>query len=151
MHKNIFSIFVLLLILTASCAKKQDASSTQEKAATVTQGDAGARDISTATLVSLDPEIQQYDDAVVSAKSKYDKGQNPANTAELLKAYIAFADYMQYESTVSPRQGKYHRALVEYKHALALEPGNEKVNNEIRQIEDIYRSMGRPIPGEESM
>ena len=98
MHKKLFPIFVLLLILTASCAKKQDASSTEEKAATATQGDAGARDISTATLVSLDPEIQQFDDAVVSAKSKYDKDQNPANTAELLKAYIAFADYMQYEN-----------------------------------------------------
>ncbi len=108
------------------------------------------QDISTEALAKIDPEVTSYDAAVQKAKTAYDAAQNAATKAALLDAYIRFADYMTYESPVSPRQGKYHRALVEYRHALVLDAGNEKVLKEIAQIEDIYRSMGRPIPGAES-
>ena len=151
MRHSILSIFLLVLILTTSCSKRPDEPAAHDKAAPGAQSDASSRDISTATLAQIDGEIQQFDDAVKSAKSAWDKDQSPVNKAALVKAYVEFADYMQYESPVSPRQGKYHRALVEYRHALALEPGNEKIAGEIQQIEDIYRSMGRPIPGEESL
>jgi hypothetical protein len=57
---------------------------------------------------------------------------------------------MTYESPVSPRQGKYHRALIEYRHATQLDPHNQKALKEIQQIEDIYRSMGRPIPRDDT-
>ena len=129
-----------------------DATPSQQPGAT-TQGTATQtappRDVSTATLVAIDEDVQSYADAVETAKKKFSAESSDAAKAALVKAYVDFGDYMQYESSVSPRQGKYHRALLEYRHALELEPGHAKVLGEIAQIEEIYRSMGRPIPGEE--
>lgn len=144
-------IAVVLLMFVTACTKKQDETAVQEQTAAGTTDKAADRDISTATLVTIDPEIKQFDEAVSAAKKAFDGDQSAQNKTALVKAYVSFADYMQYESPVSPRQGKYHRALVEYRNALALEPGSEKIAGEIKQIEDIYRSMGRPVPGEESL
>ncbi len=148
--KNTIVILSALLALSA-CGQKQEAttdSAAQQPAATAAQP-AAKRDVSTATLVKIDEDIQQYADAVDAAKAAYEAQENEANKTKLFKAYVAFGDYMQYDSNVSPREGKYHRALLEYRNALALNPDDQKVTGEITQIEDIYRSMGRPIPGQE--
>lgn len=148
MNKTLLFLFAAAL-LTACQPKPSEENSGQPQSAAGAEQDAPKRDVSTATLVKIDEDIQPFADAVDAAKKSYDSDANPANKEKLLNAYVAFGDYMQYESGVSPRQGKYHRALVEYRHALELSPGNEKILGEIAQIEDIYRSMNRPIPGEE--
>jgi tetratricopeptide (TPR) repeat protein len=152
MSKHASYILSTLLLLTVACSKQQGGDAEQQPDATAQSADAPAqRDISTATLAQIDPEIQKYDDAVTAAKNAFDAGQSAESKAALVKAYTDFGDYMQYESPVSPRQGKYHRALIEYRHALVLDPGSNKLIGEITQIEDIYRSMGRPVPGDESL
>ncbi|MBE0644691.1 MAG: hypothetical protein IH600_11475 [Bacteroidetes bacterium] len=149
MKKSIIAISALVVF--SACGQKQDqqAQSTSEQPAAVAAQPAAQRDVSTATLVKIDEDIQKYADDVDAAKAAYDGAKNDGNKAKLTTAYVAFGDYMQYESSVSPREGKYHRALLEYRHALDLDPTNQKVVGEITQIEDIYRSMGRPIPGQE--
>lgn len=143
-------VFLFTAALLAACQPKPSEETTgQAKPAAGAEQAAPKRDVSTATLVKIDEDIQPFADAVDAAKKSYDSDTSPANKEKLLNAYVAFGDYMQYESGVSPRQGKYHRALIEYRHALELSPGNEKILGEIAQIEDIYRSMNRPIPGEE--
>jgi tetratricopeptide (TPR) repeat protein len=152
MSKHVSYILSALLLLTVACSKQQGADEKQQADSAAENADAPAqRDISTATLVQIDPEIQKYEDAVAAAKKSYDAGQSGDSKAALVKAFTDFGDYMQYESPVSPRQGKYHRALIEYRHALVLDPGSSKILGEITQIEDIYRSMGRPVPGDESL
>lgn len=148
--KNVIIILSALVALTACGQKQAENTDTaaEQPAATATQP-AAKRDVSTATLVKIDADIQQYADAVDAAKASYDNEKNEANKKKLVEAYIAFGDYMQYDSSVSPREGKYHRALLEYRNARDLEPDNQKVIGEITQIEDIYRSMGRAIPGQE--
>jgi len=151
--KNLYVLLAIALLLT-SCGQKQDSDTTlQDEHAMMSNNadDAGTRDVSTEALVLIDEAIQQYHDNVVAAVAAYDDDASEANREALIEAYIAFGDYMTYESPVSPRQGKYHRALIEYRHALKLDPSNDKVLDEIAQIEDIYRSMNRPVPGEESM
>lgn len=148
MNKTLLFLFAAAL-LTACQPKPSEETTGQPQPAAGAEQAAPKRDVSTATLVKIDEDIQPFADAVDAAKKSYDSDENPANKEKLLNAYVAFGDYMQYESGVSPRQGKYHRALIEYRHALELSPGNEKILGEIAQIEDIYRSMGRPIPGEE--
>ncbi len=41
---------------------------------------------------------------------------------------------------------KYPRALRLYREALKLDPNNKEAKANKKMIEDIYRSMGRPIP-----
>jgi|GEM_PF-1509366 len=151
--KNIALLAMTVLLLSA-CSQQNETEETagdaaQEMSSSTEQAKTADRDISTETLVKIDPAIQEYADEVEREKRAFEKQPDEESRAELVNAYVEFADYMTYESPVSPREGKYHRALIEYRHALELDPGNSKVIAEIQQIEDIYRSMNRPIPGEE--
>jgi tetratricopeptide (TPR) repeat protein len=142
-------LFLGAMLFISSCSPKQDEKADPAASRPAASEAAPQRDISNATLIAIDEDIQKYTDDVEAAKSAYDAAPNDGNKKKLIAAYVAFGDYMQYDSSVSPREGKYHRALVEYRHALVLDPGNQKITGEIAQIEDIYRSMGRPIPGDE--
>ncbi|MGC4047343.1 MAG: hypothetical protein QM758_26380 [Armatimonas sp.] len=44
---------------------------------------------------------------------------------------------------------KYRAALEDYRKALSLDPENAEAKSNKEMIESIYKSMGRPIPGEE--
>ncbi len=44
---------------------------------------------------------------------------------------------------------KYRAALDDYRKALSLDPENAEAKTNKEMIESIYKSMGRPIPGEE--
>ena len=145
MHR--LSLLLVALLLTTACGNKNEEPQMQDDAgAQMEQSDAPQQDISNEALTEIDPQIQMYIGKVNEARQAYDENPDAKTKEALENAYIAFGDYMTYESPVSPRKGKYRRALVEYRHALALDPDNEKVKREIQQIEEIYRSMGRPIP-----
>lgn len=147
--KHFLAALVILVSLSA-CNTQKPASEAGPDASDTKQAPAvekKERDISNETLVALDPDIQAYVDKVENTKAANDASGNAASKEALVKAYIEFGDYMQYSSPISPRQGKYHRALVEYRHALEIDPGNKKADGERMQIENIYSSMGRPIPG----
>ena len=153
MKYTLLALVVALVVTGCNTTNKQAAEQSAQQGAPqsgVSATPPAKQDISTEALSKIDPEVATYDATVAKAKAAYDTKKDAASKTALVEAYIRFADYMTYESPVSPRQGKYHRALVEYRHALALDAGNEKVLKEIAQIEDIYRSMGRPIPGAES-
>jgi hypothetical protein len=45
---------------------------------------------------------------------------------------------------------KYRAALDDYRKALALDPENKEAKSSKEMIESIYKSMGRPVPGEEA-
>ncbi|MBI5645912.1 MAG: hypothetical protein HY962_03195 [Ignavibacteriae bacterium] len=144
-----FITAAIVVLLLASCGKepaaKTDTPAGGTKPSSATPPPA-AQDISNEALVKIDPEIQKYQDAVDKAKSVYDAKNNEKTRDALVEAYTAFGNYMVYDSPVTPRKGKYRRALVEYRRALALQPNNEKVKAEVNQIEMIYRDMGRPVP-----
>jgi tetratricopeptide (TPR) repeat protein len=152
MQMQRFSILLLAIFLIAGCSKEQvDGQSENGSTTTTTDGNAQMpkQDISDKTLTGIDGHISLYIDKLATAKNNYEAQGSDETKANLVNAYIAFGDYMTYESPVSPRKGKYRRALLEYRHALELDPDNEKVLTEIKQIEDIYASMGRPIPEDE--
>lgn len=151
---RILAVFLAMMVF-AGCNKQagdqQQQQQQPQQPMTTTQQDmnqssAPKQDVTDATMLKLDPGMEVYIDKVKEARAAYDKTPNDMTKATLVKAYNAFGDYMQYQSPVSPRAGKYHRALMEYKHALALDPHNEKATKEATQIENVYRSMGRPIP-----
>jgi hypothetical protein len=45
---------------------------------------------------------------------------------------------------------KYRAALDDYRKALALDPENSEAKSNKEMIESIYKSMGRPVPGEDA-
>jgi hypothetical protein len=74
--------------------------------------------------------------------------KNPGDAAvkkELVDAHFRVGHAMMYDDDLPPRV-KYPGALKHFRRTLELEPGHAKAAAEKKQIEDIYRSMGRPIP-----
>jgi len=146
---KVWMLAAAMLVLGA-CSPSEEKSEGKEQVEQAMQQEAPAkRDVSNETLVSIDPDIQTYIDRLEAAQAAVKENDNATTQIAVIEAYLAFGDYMTYESTVSPREGKYHRALIEYRHALELDPDSEKAKIEIAQIEDIYHSMNRPVPGEE--
>ena len=144
---RIVATLALAAALIAGCATKQGPASEQPQAAPSASTPPPAKqDVSIEALAKIDPAVSTYHDAVQKAKTKYEAAQNAASKKALIEAYTAFGKYMTYDSPVSPRQGKYRKALIEFRHALALDPSNTDVKTEIEQIENIYREMGRPVP-----
>jgi len=106
-------------------------------------------------LFAADPVIDQakkkiadkkYDEAITSLESAYKT--KPASVdlkKALADAYMAKADYFMTAESVPPRQ-KYPEALRSYRKVLTYDKENAKAKQNIAMIEDIYKSMGRPVP-----
>jgi hypothetical protein len=85
----------------------------------------------------------KYDEAIMLLE-KADQKQ-PAVTAALVQAHMSKADFFMTNEQVPPRV-KYTTALHEYRKVLVYDKTNKKAQDNIKMIEDIYKSMGRPIP-----
>ncbi|MBM4176272.1 MAG: hypothetical protein FJ213_08890 [Ignavibacteria bacterium] len=151
MKQLIFTVIISVLIF--GCQKEEKDSANQQSTPMMDpqvkqKTSSSTISISDDVLMEIDPAIKSYSDGLKTSLTKHDADQSLTNKSELVEAYVRFADYMQYESTVSPMKGKYRKALSLYRKALELDLGNSKIVAEIAQIEDIYRSMGRPIPAD---
>jgi hypothetical protein len=94
-----------------------------------------------------------------AATAKYDEAKLKALEAKLakkpsdakVKSETAEANFqvgyaMMINDSLPPRV-KYPGALKHYRRALTLNPKHAKAAENKKMIEDIYKSMGRPIPG----
>ena len=88
----------------------------------------------------------KYDEAVADLDAAYQK--NP-KSAELKKA-LAGAHFAQGNATMTnadlPPMRKYPAALRGFRKAVELDPTHAQAKANIKTIEDIYKSMGRPVP-----
>ena len=93
-----------------------------------------------------------------AAPAKYDEAKLKALEAKLaktpkdakLKAQVAEANYqvghtMMLDPKLPPRM-KYRGALKHFRRTLELNPKHAKAAEEKKTIEDVYKSMGMPIP-----
>lgn len=74
--------------------------------------------------------------------------KSPGDAGALAKLIAAKTEYgvkLMEDGTVPPMM-KYRPALKAFKEVLALDPGNKEASARKAVIEDIYRSMGRPVP-----
>ena len=88
----------------------------------------------------------KYDEAVADLDAAYQK--NP-KSAELKKA-LAGAHFAQGNATMTnadlPPMRKYPASLRAFRKVLELDPTHTQAKANIKTIEDIYKSMGRPVP-----
>jgi len=147
-----FVLYYLIVAIFILSCKSEDKDSTKDQSEQMMnqqvspQPATSSISISDDVLIEIDASIENYSNELTSSLKKYKSNNSLTNKSELIESYVRFADYMQYESSVSPMKGKYRKALSLYRKALELDNGNSKVMAEITQIEDIYRNMGRPIP-----
>jgi tetratricopeptide (TPR) repeat protein len=90
----------------------------------------------------------KYDEAKLAAlEAKLAKAPKDAKLkSEVAEANYQVGYYIEYKKPgLSPRE-KYRPALKLYRRALELNPKHAKASFEKKQIEDIYKGMGMPIP-----
>lgn len=83
----------------------------------------------------------ELDEAITTADKSGDKKQ-------IATAYAARGTFRMNDEKAGARI-KYRAALEDYRKALAADPSNKEAKDNKAMIENIYRSMGRPVPGEE--
>lgn len=100
-------------------------------------GGGGASDPS--APLSKTPKL---DENIAAALKKGDK-------KAIADAYAKRGTFRMYDDKAGTRI-KYRAALDDYRKALKADPANPEATKNKKTIEDVYRSMGRPIPGEEN-
>jgi len=105
-------------------------SKTNTDSQTDTQGDTKAADM-----------MKAADDA----EAKFMSSKSDADKKEYITKQMSAANYLMFEANLSPKK-KYKPALQRYNKVLALDPKHAEALENKKQIEDIYQSMGMPIP-----
>lgn len=92
-----------------------------------------------------DEGANKYTNEADEADSKYVKSKSEKDKQECILKQMKAANYLMFEADLPPKE-KYKPALQRYRRVLELDPKNEEAAANKMQIEDIYRSMGKPIP-----
>lgn len=79
------------------------------------------------------------------AIEKYSGDKSDGNKKEAVSTCLAAANYLMFEAGL-PAKEKYRPALKYYRKVLELDPKNSEAMTNKKQIEDIYESMGMPVP-----
>ena len=108
-----------------------------------------------ATMWAANPSLQEakkqiaakrYDEAIVSLEKAHKAEPKSAEVQKAFAdAYTGQGDTFMYNAALPPRM-KYPQALKSYRKALEYDKTNKKAQTGISTIENIYKSMGRPIP-----
>jgi tetratricopeptide (TPR) repeat protein len=85
----------------------------------------------------------KYDEAIALLEKANTK--QPATVQALAQAHMAKADYFMNNDQLPPAR-RYTTALREYRKVLEYDKTNKKAQDNVKMIEDIYKSMGREIP-----
>ncbi len=92
-----------------------------------------------------DAKADQVQKEADDADAKYEKTKSDADKKIAIDKQLTAANYLMFEANLSPKK-KYKPALKRYRRVLELDPGNKEAQENKQQIEDIYQSMGMPIP-----
>ena len=79
------------------------------------------------------------------ADAKYQKTKSESDKKMCIEMQLKAANYLMFEADLPPRE-KYKPALTRYRRVIELDPKNEEAIANKTQIEEIYKSMGKPIP-----
>lgn len=153
-------ILFITSVIISGCSKmeekKQNQPETKEPISNMqnphTKGDmkSGSQD-QTQNMTDMAPEsaVDEKADKLVKEanefESTYKSKTSDENKKALIEKHMAAGNYLMFQAELNPKK-KYGPALKHFKRVLELDPGNQEAMNNRMQIEDIYNSMGRPIP-----
>jgi tetratricopeptide (TPR) repeat protein len=137
--KEMKIVYSLVIVALAMGAFAQKGASTSQK--TVQQAQQGTQQVSDAKLKQLTKEYN-------TAKAAYAKKPKDANaTKTYVNATYALGLGTMYAENLPPRQ-KYSGALAYFREVKKVSPRHKGATDNYNMIADIYRKMGKPVPGE---
>ena len=94
---------------------------------------------------AVDPKADKLVKEADDFETVYAKNKTDDNKKLLAVKHLDAGNYLMFKATLNPRK-KYGPALKQYNRILELQPDNAEAKANKKQIEDIYESLGRPIP-----
>lgn len=94
---------------------------------------------------SGDPKAVELMKEADIADEKYENSKSDQDKKECIQKQLTAANYLMFEANL-PSKEKYRPALKRYRRVLELDPSNKEAKENKEQIEEIYESMGMPIP-----
>jgi hypothetical protein len=142
-RQSLFTVLVTgLLFIGLGCSTNVESIDSSAPAAPAASAPESAAPSPTPVAASHQDLLQQ----VEQLESAYQ--QSPADAgvkARLIATKYDYATALMADPQVRPME-KYPTALKAFKEILAMEPEHAKAAEQKQVIEDIYRSMGRPVP-----
>lgn len=92
-----------------------------------------------------DEKVLKYTSEADESDLQYQKSKSEKDKKECINKQLKAANYLMFEADL-PSKEKYKPALMRYRRVIELDPKNEEALANKQQIEDIYRSLGKPIP-----
>jgi tetratricopeptide (TPR) repeat protein len=92
-----------------------------------------------------DTKADEMMKAADDAEAIFMKTKSEGDKKEYILKQMGAANYLMFEANLSPKK-KYKPALQRYNKVLEIDPKNSEAMENKKQIEDIYQSMGMPIP-----
>jgi FtsZ-interacting cell division protein ZipA len=80
------------------------------------------------------------------ADAKYQKTKSDADKKDAVDKQMAAANFLMFKADSFTPKKKYRPALKRYSRVIEIDPSNKEAAANKKQIEDIYTSMGMPIP-----
>lgn len=154
----ILSLFIVFMVfILSSCTKevpKELLKTEQENKTPITQQEMPNDSIHRNLMKNNDMNTSNGDDEKLvetltkeadEADAKYQKTKSEADKKEAIERQMEAANFLMFQADLPPKK-KYRPALRRYRRVLELDPNNKEAYANKKQIEDIYESMGRPIP-----
>ncbi|HMS63648.1 MAG TPA: hypothetical protein PKD83_00180 [Ignavibacteria bacterium] len=92
-----------------------------------------------------DEKAEEMEKIANAVLTDYKAGNFADNKETVITTLMEAANYLMFQSTLPPKQ-KYKPALNYYNKILEIDPKNEEALANKKQIEEIYESMGMPVP-----
>jgi len=92
-----------------------------------------------------DPKADEMMKTADDAEAQFIKSKSENDKKAYIEKQLGAANYLMFEANLSPKK-KYKPALQRYNKVLEIDPKNSEAMENKKQIEDIYQSMGMPIP-----
>lgn len=147
---NKIIIIFLIPVVLFGCSKLQDKKTTEDSKVPVQQTPSVPK--TEKNLQSENKSSGQTDEkAIELAKSadeaitKYAADKSEAAKNNVITKCLAAANYIEFEANLPARE-KYRPALKYYRKVLELDPDNADAEKNKKEIEDIYKQMGMPVP-----
>jgi hypothetical protein len=153
-------ILFFTVILFAGCSKMEEKKQNQPETKQPTEKiqnphtqenkQDGSQNL-TGEMIDTAPEsaVDEKADKLVKDANDFENTYMSKNSEDnkklLLEKHMAAGNYLMFQANLNPKK-KYGPALKHFKRVLELDPKNQEAMNNRLQIEDIYNSMGRPIP-----
>jgi hypothetical protein len=108
-------------------------------------GSEGSSESSTSGDGFNDEKVVKLTKEADEADAKFRKTGAAGDKSACIEKQMAAANYLMFEADLPPKD-KYKPALQRYRRVLEIDPKNDEAQANKKQIEDIYVSMGKPIP-----